>query len=151
MILLLELVVLPNVLALALHQVNYFTNTWLEQRLRTFKGLFSRPSYALTNKLKCQKNIPTGSHLTQMSAGVANLNATLNLNNFGQNGQNWKIFVPIIKPVSWGFWGKKNFFDFDLFWLRSGQNREPTLKFAPKYGTFAPFFDTPILTLDNFG
>ena len=50
----------------------------------------SRPRVARagTNKLKCQKNIPTGSHLTQMSAGVPNLNDFLNLNNFGQNGQN---------------------------------------------------------------
>ena len=97
-------------------------------------AFISRPRVARagTNKLKCQKNIPTGSHLTQMSAGVPNLNATLNLNNFGQNGQNWKIFVPIIKPASWGFWGKKSFFDFDLFWPRSGQNCEPTLKFASK-------------------
>ena len=52
--------------------------------------MISRPRVARagTNKLKCQKNIPTGSHLTQMSTGVANLNATLNLNNFGQDGQN---------------------------------------------------------------
>ena len=51
--------------------------------------IISRPRVARagTNKLKCQKNIPTGSHLTQMSAGVANLNDFLNLNNFGQNGQ----------------------------------------------------------------
>ena len=41
-----------------------------------------------TNKLKCQKNIPTGSHLTQMSAEVPNLDDFWNLNNFGQNGQN---------------------------------------------------------------
>ena len=42
----------------------------------------------ITNKLKFKKNIPTGSHLTQMSAGVPNLDDFLNLNNFGQNGQN---------------------------------------------------------------
>ena len=46
------------------------------------------PARAGTNKLKCQKNLPTGSHLTQISAGVPNLDETLNLNNFGQNGQN---------------------------------------------------------------
>jgi len=96
-----------------------------------------------TNKLKCQFYLPTGSHLTQISTRVPNLDETLNLNNFGQNGQNWKNFVAIIKPVRWGFWGKKSFFDFDLFWPRSGQNHEPTLNFAPKYGTFAPFFNTP--------
>ena len=52
--------------------------------------IISRPRVARagTNKLKCQKNIPTGSHLTQMSAGVPNLDDFLNLNNFGQNGQN---------------------------------------------------------------
>ena len=54
------------------------------------KNLISRPRVARagTNKLKCQKNLPTGSHLTQISAGVPNLDETLNLNNFGQNGQN---------------------------------------------------------------
>ena len=64
--------------------------------VETYKGEYEisafiprpRVARAGTNKLKCQKNIPTGSHLTQMSAGVPNLNATLNLNNFGQNGQN---------------------------------------------------------------
>ena len=94
--------------------------------------VISRPRVARagTNKLKCQKNLPTGSHLTQISAGVPNLNDFLNLNNFGQNGQNWKIFVAIIKPARWGFRGKKSFFDFDLFWPRSEQNCEPTLKSA---------------------
>ena len=53
-------------------------------------AFISRPRVARagTNKLKCQKNIPTGLHLTQMSAGVPNLDDFLNLNNFGQNGQN---------------------------------------------------------------
>ena len=37
---------------------------------------------------------------------------------------------------------KKTFLDFDPFWPRSGPNREPTLKSAPKFGTFASFFDT---------
>ena len=37
---------------------------------------------------------------------------------------------------------KKTFFDFDPFWLHSGPKREPTLKSASKFGTFAPFFDT---------
>ena len=52
--------------------------------------LISRPRVARagTNKLKCQKNLPTGSHLTQISARVPNLDDFLNLNNFGQNGQN---------------------------------------------------------------
>ena len=68
-----------------------------------------------TNKLKCQFYLPTGSHLTQISAGVPNLDETLNLNNFGQNGQNWKIFVAIIKPARWGFRGKKSFFWFRPF------------------------------------
>ena len=54
------------------------------------KMFISRPRVAGagTNKLKCQKNIPTGSHLTQMSARVPNLDDFLNLNNFGQNCQN---------------------------------------------------------------
>ena len=110
--------------------------------------LISRPRVARagTNKLKCQKNLPTGSHLTQISAGVPNLDETLNLNNFGQNGQNWKIFVAIIKPARWGFRGKKSFFDFNSFWPCSWQNCEPTLKSASKYGTFAPFFGTPNFT-----
>ena len=93
--------------------------------------------FAGSNKLKCQFYLPTGPHLTQISTRVANLDDFFNLNNFGQNGQNWKIFVPIIKPTSWRFWGKKSFSDFDLFWPRSGQNCEPTLK------SFAPFFGTP--------
>ena len=69
---------------------------------RTLNIFISRPRVARagTNKLKCQKNLPTGSHLTQISARVPNLDDFLNLNNFGQNGQNSTIFVPIIKPVS---------------------------------------------------
>ena len=51
---------------------------------------------------------------------------TLNLNNSGQNGQILKVFVPIIKPARSAFRGKKTFFDFDLFCLRSGPKREPT-------------------------
>ena len=73
---------------------------------------------------------------------VANFDKTLTAYNFGQNGQNEKVFVPIIKPARSAFWGKKTFFDFDPFWPRSGPNREPTLKSAPKFGTFAAFFDT---------
>jgi len=73
---------------------------------------------------------------------VVNFGATLTAYNFGQNGQNEKVFGPSIKPVRSGFWGKKTFFDFDPFWPRSGPNREPTPIFAPKYAFFAPFFDT---------
>ena len=50
------------------------------------RQIIARPR-AGTNKLKCQFYLPTGSHLTQISAGVPNLDETLNLNNFGQNGQ----------------------------------------------------------------
>jgi len=73
---------------------------------------------------------------------VPNFAGTLTAYNFGQNGQNEKVFGPSIKPARSAFWGKKTFFDFDPFWLRSGPNREPTLKSAPKFGTFAAFFDT---------
>ena len=73
---------------------------------------------------------------------MANFAETLTAYNLGQNGQNEKVFVPIIKPARPAFWGKKTFFDFDPFWLRSGPNREPTLIFASKFGTFASFFDT---------
>ena len=48
----------------------------------------ARIARAGTNKLKCQFYLPTGSHLTKISIRVANLNATLNLNKFGQNDQN---------------------------------------------------------------
>ena len=135
-----------------LHKIYFHFNTtmnmiilWTILIYVNYIVFISRPRVARagTNKLKCQKNLPTGSHLNQISAGVPNLDETLNLNNFGQNGQNWKLFVAIIKPARWGFRGKKSFFDFDLFWPRSGQNREPTLKSAPKYGTFASFFGTP--------
>ena len=37
---------------------------------------------------------------------------------------------------------KKLFFDFDPFWPHSEPKREPALKSASKFGTFASFFDT---------
>ena len=62
--------------------------------------------------------------------------------NFGQNGQNEKVLGPIMKPARSAFWEKKTFFDFDQFCWRSEPKCEPTLKSAPKFGTFAAFFDT---------
>ena len=73
---------------------------------------------------------------------VANFDKTLMAYNFGQNGQNKKVFSPSIKPARSAFWGKKTYLDFDPFWLRNKPKREPTLIFASKFGTFASFFDT---------
>ena len=38
--------------------------------------------------------------------------------------------------------GEKKIWDFDLFCPRSGPKREPNFKSAPKFGTFASFFNT---------
>jgi len=75
---------------------------------------------------------------------VANFDETLTAYNFGQNGQNEKVFVPIIKPARSAFWGKKTFFNFDPFWPCSGPKREPTPIFPSKFGTFALKSGTPI-------
>ena len=80
--------------------------------------------------------------MTKNLRSVPNFAGTLTAYNFGQNGPNEKVFVPIIKPARSAFWGKKTFFDFDPFWPRSEPKREPTLIFASKFGTFAAFFDT---------
>ena len=47
------------------------------------------------NKLKCQFNPPNRLTLDQKLHQVANFKATLNLNNFGKKGWNWKLFLAI--------------------------------------------------------
>ena len=79
--------------------------------------------------------------MTKNLRSVPNFEATLTAYNFGQNGRNEKVFVPIIKPARSAFWGKKTFFDFDPFWRHSRPKCDPTLKSASKFGTFASFFD----------
>ena len=47
---------------------------------------------------------------------------TLTAYNFGQNGQSWNFFGPIIKPVKSRFWGKKKFGISTFFARVPGQN-----------------------------
>ena len=64
-----------------------------------------RKNYFRTNKLKCQK-----------------LGGTLNAYNFGQNGQSWNFFRPIIKPSKSWLWGQKKIWISTFFACVTGQN-----------------------------
>ena len=74
-----------------------------------------RVARAGTNKLKCQKNLPTGSHLSKNLRRVSNFEATLSPYNSGKYGTNEKLFVSTNKRTKRAFRGKKKFLDFDLF------------------------------------
>ena len=89
-----------------------------------------------TNNLKCQF------YLHQSGK----FKCTLNLNNFGQNGQNWKNFVAIIKPARWGFFLISTFFD-----RVAGKIVSLPSNYSQNMVLLRHFLIRLTLTLDNFG
>ena len=61
---------------------------------------------------------------------------SLTHHNFGQKGQNARLFLAIIKPAEWRFQWGGTFYVCDLFWLHSGQNRGPTVNFLVLFSRF---------------
>ena len=89
------------------------------------------------------KKFPLGEHLTKNLRRVALFARTLTTYISGLNGQNAIFLCPKSQKASKvTVLGKEKKMFFNLFCLHSWPKHELTTKSAPKFDTFAPFFDT---------